>query len=164
MSSPAAERALRALQALEKLPPLPGLVFRGRPEGLSPLPGTTATVGLVATSRDVRIATENFATPGLYAIATRTARDVSPFAEDPAQAEQVLLPGVLLKPLVVGRLAPGIEVEVLEELATDPARVREVPWPSLDALLGDIADRVAAAYAAPAQVITAPGRFVGPVA
>lgn len=158
-----AERALQLLRALEKLPPLPGLVFRGRPEGVPPLLGTVVTQGLTATSRDIRVATENFTSGGLYAIVTRTARDVSPLSADPAAAEQVLLPGAMLKPLVVGRIAPpGIEVELIEELATevgtDPS-----PWPSLDALGEDVTQRIVAAFAAAPVAIATPGKFVGPI-
>ena len=164
MSDPGPEAAVRLLQALAKLPARPGLVFRGRPEGVARLEGTVVTDGLVATSRDIRIATENFTIGGVYAIATRTARDVAPLSADPAAAEQVLLPGAALTPLVTGRVPPGIEVELLEELALDGAAAEPLPWSSLDALGQDVAERVAAAFAAEAVEIRTPGKSVGTLA
>lgn len=161
MSSSAPERALQLLRALQKLPPLPGLVFRGRPDGVTPLLGTVVTQGLVATSRDIRVATENFTCGGLYAIVTRTARDIAPLSADPAAAEQVLLPGAMVKPLVVGRISPpGLEVELLEELAADVEETA-LPWLSLDALGRDVEQRITAAFAAEAVEIRTPGKFVG---
>lgn len=122
---------------------------------------TTAQRGAVASLRGRR-AGGGGGGGVLYAIATRTARDIAPLSADPAAAEQVLLPGAMLKPLVVGRISPpGIEVELIEELATD-VNATPLPWPSLDALGRDVEQRIAAAFAAPAVEIRTPGKFVGP--
>ena len=62
-----AERAAALLETLAKLPPFTGIVFHGVP-GIPELSTARWTRGVTATSRDPRIATENFRTTAIAEI------------------------------------------------------------------------------------------------
>ncbi len=79
----AAEAALRFLRALERLPTYTGIVFHGL-HTIPRLAPARWTRGVTATSKDPRIATENFSTPAVAAIVSRTGRDIAAFSAHPA--------------------------------------------------------------------------------
>lgn len=165
MSTPG-ERVAAMLAALEKLPPYRGLTFRGLPAGVEPPEGTVVTHLLTATSRDPRVATENFAHPAVAAILSHLGRDVGPLSADPSAAEVVLLPGSMLHPVARIQLQePELLVCVLEQL--DPARGGPPDMTGLPSTLDDLMNAVMNAVVGAAQSaltpIGQPGRFAGPI-
>ncbi len=159
-------RVARMLAALEKLPRTRGLTFRGLPAGESPPSGAIVTSLVNPTSRDPRVASENFAHPTLLAIATRSGRDISMFGADPSEAELVLLPGVMLLPLADVRVEEADLTVVLVEEVDLNASAPDEPagqFPSLDAFAADVTAVVLSAYRRPALPLTSPGKFTGAV-
>ncbi|PSL04781.1 hypothetical protein CLV30_105248 [Haloactinopolyspora alba] len=155
------------LAALEKLPATAAVTYHGLPAGAEAPTGTFVTQGFTATSRDPRVGTENFTAAELVAIAGRTGRDIAFMSQHSAEAEVVLLPGTILRPLRTLRTADGLAVHVLEELLTGDESGR--PHPSLprsaDALADLVTGTVAAAQdqALPVQV-SSPGKFCAALA
>jgi hypothetical protein len=154
------EAALALLRALERLPPYTGLVFHGLPD-VPALSNARWTSGLTATSRDPRIATENFSTPAVAAIVSRSGRDIAAFSMQPHEQEVVLPPQVAL--LEVGRTATedGRPVIIVEQLAEiDP----EADMPAtLEGLIDLVNARLRAAASESPSQITTPGKFVEPL-
>ncbi len=149
------------LAALEKLPATAAVSYRGLPGDAAAPAGTFVTEGFTATSRDPRIATENFAAGSIVAIAGRTGRDISFMAKNPDESEIVLLPGAILRPVQITH-ADGITVHVIEELLTDETAQPDPALPQTpDALLELVTDAVATARTASPAAITTPGKFSG---
>ncbi|WP_026877504.1 hypothetical protein [Jiangella gansuensis] len=151
------------LTALEKLPPAPGLTYRGLAAGAAPPDGTLVTQGLTATSRDPRVATENFTAAGVLAVAGHHGRDLGFFAQNPAEAEVVFLPGTVFRPVRAVTLDDGQPVVFVEELrpdAAEPAPPAGLPA-STDELVSRVRDEVDAAQRRPAVTVTNPGKFAG---
>jgi hypothetical protein len=84
----------RVLADLGRVPPWSGISFRGMADHASfgRETGTGVAAGLVATSRDPRIATENFTTPGLFAIVGSDGRAIESVSQVPTEQEVVFLP------------------------------------------------------------------------
>ncbi len=151
------------LAALERLPPTGGIVLRG----LDGSPASVAALGVltevVAASREVLVATENFAARTLMVLLVRTGRDVSALSAHPEEAEVALCPGTawrrLPDPVVHGAPLP---VVVLEELDL-AGYAQPTDWPAtLDALAEQVGVLLRGAQADAAAPVTRPGRFVGP--
>lgn len=149
--------------ALEKLPVASAVTYRGLPDDAAALTSTIVTEGLMATSRDPRIATENFAATSLIAVAGRTGRDIAFLAQHSAEAEVVFLPGTILRPVRTVALDDGTTVFVVEELLTDATGPDPALPSSADALIQAVIDTVTASRRADAVPITTPGKFAGPV-
>lgn len=153
----AGERALAFLRALERLPPYTGIVFHGMP-GVPDLARARWTKGVIATSTDPRVATENFASPVIAAIVSRSGRDISAVSAHPQEHEIVIPPEVPLQE--VGRtVAPdGRTVVIIEQLAEiDP----ESGLPStLQGLIQAVEARLQESYAGAVVEITTPRKFV----
>ena len=149
------------LEALTKLPPFEDVVFRGWRDSdvWSSGAGSLVTSGVTPTSRDPRVATENFTTTGVYAIAVRTGRAIEAFSAHREEREVVLLPATVLvwrdRARVGDLVVTLIDEVVLEDVHDDgarraPADVDEV-----------VAARVRAALARDDVVVAQPGKFVG---
>lgn len=153
------------LATLEQLPPHEGIVFRGcearsheRWSGRAHV-----TEALLSTSRDPRVATDNFATDAVYAILSRRGRAIEQFSAAREEREVVFLPGTVLT-LVTRVRVKDLGVTIVEEFdptsQVDPeqeqvdyselqeaigraileAELREpVPQPHTDKFVGDIA-------------------------
>lgn len=166
MTGPAvSEEKLNALlSALQKFPPHGGITYRGIPgdaldahrEGEA-----LVTTGLTATSRDIRIATENATAAGLYVVVGRTGRAIESASRSPHEREVVFLPATLFRVARHARLG-DLPVVLVEQL--DP---RQPPAPTEqdpDAWQGWLRTAAQAHMAALKmdQVpITSPGKFVG---
>lgn len=83
------------LVALEKLPALTGAVYRGVPPGATFVRPNQVVVtsGLTTVTRHLAVLG---ATPSVYAISTRSARDISLFSAQREEQEAVVLPGTAL--------------------------------------------------------------------
>lgn len=155
------------LAALEKLPAASGVTYRGLSADAAAPASTFVTHEFTATSRDPRVATENFTASAVVAIAGRTGRDIAFLAHNPAEAEVVFLPGTILRP-VSSVLVGDLTVHITEELLTDDAGAAQ-PDPalpsSLEALTALVTDAITTARSAAASMtIASPGKFCGPLA
>lgn len=156
----AAEAALRFLSALEKLPAHTGIVFHGLPF-IPQLAPARWTRGVTATSKDPRIATENFSTPAIAAIVSRTGREISAFSAHPAEQEVVLPPEVVLLEVACTSLPDGRPVVIVEQLAEhDPTS--GLP-PTLNDLITRVNEVLRSAQALEPAPVTTPGKFVEPL-
>lgn len=158
MSQPTSVAVL--LETLEELPELRDVVFRGWQETdvWSSGAGSFVTTALTSTSRDPRVASENFTTTGLYAVVSRTGRSIEAFSQRREDREVVLLPGTVLvwhKRVRVG----DVRVTVVEQVLLDQSHAQPT-WTEegLDRL---IAARVLAAQQRDDVPVAQPGRFVG---
>ncbi|WP_017933764.1 hypothetical protein [Nocardioides sp. Iso805N] len=154
------EQAETLLAALDKLPPYRGLSYRGFVEQLPSRPqrASVSTV-LVATSKDPRVATGGFTTPGVYAIIGNRGRELTSLSRHPAEREIVFRPGSMFLPIERFDV-DGLEVATVEEL--DPDVDKSAP-PSftLEELRAQVRQNIAEARAKPALAGVTPGKFVG---
>jgi hypothetical protein len=150
------------LAGLRKLPVHRGLSFRGG--GVTDTFGrssrTAVTRALTATSRDPRVATENFTTGGLYAVIGSAGRDVTGVSEHPAEREVVFLPDTAFRVVRTVR-HEDLPIVVVEQL--DPDRAPTEPKLELDSVLQRIATLVRAAKDADPVEVTSPGKFAGDI-
>lgn len=135
-----------------------GLTFRGVPlDGKVPEGGHVTTRPTV-TSRDPRVATENFAHTYLLAIAARTGRALP-------DGEVVLPAGVTFLPVAQIKVRDAdVTVRLIEEIdksggPTDNSGLPE----SLNAFFDEVSARVLQAFGRPAVDVTEPGKFSGDV-
>ncbi len=157
--SDAGQAALGLLRALERLPTHTGIVYHGLPS-IPRLAPARWTRGVTATSRDPRIATENFSTPAVAAIVSRTGRDITQFSAHPAEQEIVLPPEAVLLEVARTSLPDGRPVVIIEQLAEqDPSA--SLP-PTLDALVDHVHQRLQSGLSAPEAPISTRGKFVEP--
>ena len=135
------------LATLEQLAPYEGVVFRGcGARSHERWPGRAyVTEALLSTSRDPRVATENFTTEAVYAVLSRTGRAIEQFSAARHEREVVFLPGTVLT-LVTRVRVKDLGVTVVEEFdpsaeqqpGIDLAAVQEQIGRSiLEAALGD---------------------------
>lgn len=149
------------LATLERLPAYEGVVFRGcDARSFERWPGRAAvTQGLTSTSRDARVATENFTTDAVYAILSRTGRAIEQFSAAVHEREVVFLPGVVLT-LVTRARADDLLVVIVEEF--DP-RAAEPVVSDLDDIKGQIGRAILEARSREAGPPVRPGRFAGDI-
>ncbi|WP_210649529.1 ADP-ribosyltransferase domain-containing protein [Nocardioides sp. SYSU D00065] len=152
----------RLLSTLEQLPPHEGVVFRGcEARSHERWPGRThVTQALLSTSRDPRVATENFSTDAVYAVLSRTGRSIEQFSAARHEREVVFLPGTVLT-LVTRVRVRDLGVTVVEEF--DPAGGEPEPV-DLDAVLEEIGRAVLEAGLRPDVPAPIPGKFAGDIA
>jgi hypothetical protein len=159
-----AERFDSILRTLSKMPQLPGLSFRGR------APGSTFGRGegqlivtklTTATSRDVRVATENFTTDGVFAIVGKTGRAIEQYVPHPEEREVVFLPFTML--LVIKNARVGnLPVTIVEQLDFD--HPPESPGRGgVNELGGRVAAAILAARKQPEVVLTNQGKYSGDI-
>jgi hypothetical protein len=142
--------------ALERLPVARGLTFRGVPmDGKVPEGGAVTTVATV-TTRDPRVATENFAHVYLLAIASRTGRAHG-------DIEVVLPAGVTLLPVAQIKVREAdVTVRLVEEVDRTTTTPDNSGLPgSLSEFCDEVSRRVLEAFRRPALDVTSPGRYAG---
>ena len=139
VSRDADTRPGKLLTTLEQLPPHVGVVFRGcEARSHERWAGRAhVTDRLLSTSRDPRVATENFSTDAVYAVLSRTGRSIEPFSAARHEREVVCLPGTILT-LVTRVRVKDLGVTIVEEF--DPSAGQEPP----DRLRGRCRSRSAA--------------------
>ncbi|KQW47925.1 hypothetical protein ASC77_16080 [Nocardioides sp. Root1257] len=163
VGEPMPQRFVDFLNGLDKLPPWTGLSFRGLPPGPFPEEGATILAeGVTATSRDPRVATENFAVRGLWAISGRSGRAIEQLSAAPDEREVVFRPGSLFTVLKVARLG-DLAVVLLDDVAfwaTGDQPVSATPLADFARLAKA---RIDDALEGPQVQVAAPGKFVGPI-
>lgn len=150
------------IRALRKMPVVEGVTFRGGTveDRFGSQSSTVVTRGLTATSRDVRVATENFTTPAVYAIVGNQGRAIEGMSQHPAEEEVVFLPGIVFQPVRQVRYG-SLLVIVVEQLDLD--RTPEDPKADLDEVLGTIAAAIRKGHAGDPVEVTSPGKFAGDI-
>jgi hypothetical protein len=152
------------LAALDKLPPYDGITFRGLALGEVAPESTTVTANVMASSRNPRVATENFTSAATLAVLNHTGRDISALSAHPDEAEIVLLPGTMWRHLMWLDLpSPAIRVHVLEQLDLSGGSHPQVSWgTSLDDVQERITRAIQVAAAREPVEVHIPGKFNGP--
>ncbi|MEH3140743.1 MAG: hypothetical protein PGN37_11290 [Mycobacterium kyogaense] len=138
---------------ISRLPAIPGITYRGM-IGAPPRYAITLS-GLLPTSVNPRVASENFTSERVAAIATTSGRYIAPLSRHPDEMEVVLLPGTLLLPVgfvEVGRLENP--VVLLEEPGSAPG----LPANRIE-LQELVEQQIEAALASPPVSVHSPGRF-----
>lgn len=121
-----------------------------------PRPNASFTLsGILPTSMDPRVASENFTAEWLAAIVSITGRLVAPFARYREEQEIAMLPGTLL--LMTGSVnVPGLPGSVV--LLAEPGDAPGLPA-DLPALKQTVIEQISGALARPDVTINTPGRF-----
>jgi hypothetical protein len=163
VTTPLDERLAALLSALDKLAPHRGLSYRG----YSGRQGQTfqraiPSAVLVSTSRDPRVATDNFSTDGVYAVIGRRGRDLTSVSERPDEQEVVFRPGSVYLPIERFDV-DGLEVAVVEELDPDNDPDAAPPF-TLDQLKAQMTEAIRDAHGRPPVEDITPGKFAGPLA
>lgn len=141
------------LTSLSALPAMPAITYRGM-AGPKPISSFTLS-GILPTSMDPRVASENFTAEWLAAIVSITGRLVAPFARYREEQEIALLPGTLL--LLAGSVdVPGLPDSVL--LLAEPGDAPGLPADSA-ALKDAVIQQITSALASPDVTVHTPGRF-----
>lgn len=166
-AQPADEQVATLLRALKKLPLQDGITYRGfdADARFGTRDGEAlVTTGLTATSRDIRVATENSTAAGLFVIAGKTGRVVESYSRFPAEREVVFLPSTLFR-VVRQALLGSLPVVIVEQL--EPGAMPEPqadgecePWQEW---LRIAARSLTDAGQASAARITSPGKYVGDI-
>ena len=151
------------LAGLDKLPAYEGITFRGLASGAVAPTSTAMATDVMATSRDPRVATQNFTCPALLAALNRTGRDISALSAHPDEAEVVLRPGAMWRPLVtVDVLSPAVRVHILEELDLSGAARPLASWgPTVDDVQARVMRAIQIAAAREPVEVRVPGKFTG---
>ena len=130
-------------------------------------PGANGTVTskLLSTSRDPRVATDNFACTTLFAIMARKARDVAKGSEHPEEAELVFLPGTVFVPVGTIRVTTmGSTAQILEEVDPAAGRTAGAGMPeTVDDLIDMVVAQVSKARRMEPVDLTSPGKYAGPI-
>jgi hypothetical protein len=155
------------MEIVRSLPQVQDVVFRGHPELAAP-PSPFVTTGIVPTSRNPRVATENFSTPVLLCIVSATGRVLGSLSRQSSDEEVVILPGRLLTPIAEFSVGSALIV-VLDEIEAspsgawvEPSRVGNIPSET-EAMMGYVRSRVEQSIAGASVSIVSPGKFVSPV-
>ena len=151
------------LSTLEQLPPHEGIVYRGcearsheRWSGRA-----IVTEALLSTSRDPRVATENFTTDAVYAVLSRKGRAIEQFSAARHEHEVVFLPGTVFT-LVTRVRFKDLGVTIVEEF--DPDAEGEPEPIDFAAVQVEIGRALAEAELREAVPPSHPEKFVGDIA
>jgi hypothetical protein len=145
--------ATEIVETLLKLPPSPGITYRGM-SGAPPTASFTLA-RILPTSLDPRVATENFTSERVAAIATGSGRFIGPLSRNPGEQEVALLPATLLTP--VGSVAvAGLENEVV--LLAEAGAEQGLPA-DLPELKRVVSERITEAMRQDPVAVASPGRF-----
>lgn len=140
----------RFVEAASRLPAYAGVVWRAADFELT-APFTTDAP--IPTSRDLRVATDNFRVRSIHLMVTTSARDIGPLSAHPSDQEVVLLPGARLVPVSGQREIDGLRIQSIIE---QPGADQPLPTVPTD---DEILDAVRAARSAGVVVVNSPGRF-----
>ncbi|MEI7054739.1 hypothetical protein WBG06_02875 [Nocardioides sp. CCNWLW239] len=159
-AAPETDQANALLKELQSFPGWSGISFRGMSTTaeFGKAARTAVARGLVATSRDSRVATQNFTTPGVYAVMGTEGRGIESVSRRPKEFEVLFLPGTAFG--VVGTIdVDGYPVILVRQTKLSAEN------PDID--MTDFETRARNAVAsgrAGAQVpITSPGKYVGDI-
>lgn len=144
------------VEQISRLPALAGITYRGM-TGAPPSSALTLP-GLLPTSVNPRVATENFTSERVAAIATTSGRYIGPLSRHPDEMETVLLPGTLLLPVGFVQVE-GLENPVI--LLEEPGSAPGLPANKAE-LQALVTRQVETALALPPVAIHSPGRFTPP--
>ncbi|AWB93602.1 hypothetical protein [Aeromicrobium chenweiae] len=153
--------AARLLGALAKLPKYRGLSFRGLDSAAAPYREGEVVVSpvIIATTMDLRLATQNFAIDRVLAIFGTLGRSLEAHSQHPQEREVVYLPSTVYK---VGETmhVDGLEVVLVEQLDLDrdPTEAR---WTTIEQVRALVEKHVPQARSRPEVAIPSPGKFVG---
>lgn len=146
---------------LDLLPGWQGVSYRGLPPGpLLPVGTLIRTTTLTATSRSPRVATENFAVGGLWAINGRSGRALEGSYDVGESYDVVFRPGSFLRVVKVARVGELPVVMLEDEAFWEPS---EPAHASLDDFSAEVATRVIAERRRIDVPVPVPGKFVGPI-
>jgi hypothetical protein len=151
----------RLLGALAKLPKYRGLSFRGLEPSAAPYrPGeVVVSPVIIATTMDLRIATENFAIDRVLAIFGTLGRSLEAHSQHPHEREILYLPSTVYK---IGETmnVDGVEVVLVEQLDLDrnPA---DPQWTTIEEIRALVDKHVPQARLRPEVAIPSPGKFTG---
>jgi hypothetical protein len=144
-------------EAMASLPPSPQLVFHGVQEN----PGSFTLQGVLSASADPRVGTNNFSTPVILAIASRTGRSIRGASHYPWQYEWVLLPESDFRVVAAStRLIEGFEVVLVDQYLEDPGFTAAVLPSDPDLLWPVIEKRIVESLASDEVPLPVPGKFV----
>ena len=138
------------LDAASRLPMFRGLTWRAAGFELTAPFSTDAPI---PTTRDLRVATENFRAGGVHLILSTGGRDIGPFSAHPSDQEVVLLPGARLVPATSFHEVEGLRIQVVIE---QPGPEEPIPAVPTDAAIGEI---VRGAKAEDNVAVFSPGRY-----
>lgn len=150
------------LGALDALAPAGGISYRGLTDDPSSIPVLGIMILVAASSRDPRVASENFTSKNLLVLLNRTGRDLSQLSQDASEREIVQRPSTLwhrLPDLSLPMLRqPLIVLEEVLPGSDEPP----IGWPSsLVELKTIVSAEILAAQAAEPHTVRFPGKFAG---
>jgi len=149
------------LDALGKLPMSGGVGFRGVPVGRPEPPGLSIATMVMSTTRDPRLASENFRCGLLLVVLHRTGRDISMLSTSPDDGEVLIMPGSAWSVLCRSQLA-DTPVVFLEEIVLSENAAQPAGWGhSIADLVGSVSERIATSWSDPPVSIETPGRYCG---
>lgn len=150
------------LSTLEQLPHHGGVVFRGcEARSHERWPGRAyVTTSLLSSSRDPRVATQNFTTDAVYAILSRTGRAIEHFSAARHEHEVVFLPGTVFT-LVTRVRFTNLGVTIVEEFDPAEAERSEIDFAALQGEIGRVIAGAEMSEPVPASV---EGKFAGDIA
>lgn len=151
------------LRTLEQLPPFAGITYRGCAADSHQAWGSRLVVssGVVSTTRDPRVATENFTTPALYAVVSTTGRAIEAFSAAREQREVVFLPASQF--FQVERVRVGdLPITIVEQLEPGQEAGSHVAG-SLEQIESAVATAVLAARERPELLEAVRGKFSGDI-
>ncbi|HYI50710.1 MAG TPA: hypothetical protein VEX42_03965 [Microbacterium sp.] len=138
------------VDALSRLPVYRGFTWRAAGFELTAPFSSDAPI---PTTRDLRVATENFRAVGVHLILSTGGRDIGPFSAHPSDQEVVLLPGARLVPATSFHEVAGLRIQVVIEQPRSEEPIPDVPT---DAEIGEI---ILAAQAKDDVAVFSPGRY-----
>ena len=138
------------VDAASRLPVYTGLAWRSAGFELT-TPFTSEAP--MPTTRDLRVATENFRVADVHLFLSTAGRDLAPLSAHPAEQEVVLLPGARLVPVSSRHDVEGLRVQVILE---QPASGAPLPPAPTDDEIGAL---VRASRAEGPVAIHRPGRY-----
>jgi hypothetical protein len=164
MTDETTDPAARFVAILSKLPPTPGLTWHGQARDPR-YRDVITTAAPLATSQDVRVATENFTVGYVLALLSSTGRLIAPMSAVPAEREVVVLPGTtFVRVGLVQSSDPAITVVMYSELDAGEADAAASALPSdRDALLATVNESLVLAGLTEAVEVVSPGKFTAEV-
>jgi hypothetical protein len=141
------------VDALSALPATPSITYRGASR--ADMNAAMTLQGVLPTSVDPRVASENFTANQLVAMVTITGRNVGPLSRHPGDQEIALLPGTVLLP-AGSMLVDGLASPVV--LMAEPGSAPGLPE-NAAALRETVRSQIGSALGRPPVVVHAPGRF-----
>lgn len=154
-----AEFADRLLGQLARVPTWGGLSFRGMHGRITfgTEVQTAVARGLVATSRNPRVATENFTAHGLFAILGSTGRGIESLSQFPDEEEIVFLPGSVFKFVATANFE-GMPITIAHQGSLSSGQENDL---DLGTSSRKIASAIRTALGAGPLTVMSPGKFVG---